>query len=35
VLADLSPVGASERQGMLVLAPAGLCERLVEGLGGK
>lgn len=31
-LGDLAPVGASERQGMLVLAPAGLCERLAEGL---
>jgi myo-inositol-1(or 4)-monophosphatase len=35
LLEDLSPVGASERQGTLVLAPAGLCARLVGGLRGK
>jgi myo-inositol-1(or 4)-monophosphatase len=34
-LEDLSPVGASERQGLLVLAPGGLCEQLVEGLGSE
>lgn len=32
LLTDLTDLGASERQGLLVLAPAGLCESLVQGL---